>query len=359
MKQWHINQFRRALQSNFECRKAEFRYLSNFLTSLIVCTSVKLSEIAKWMSPEVKTESNYRGLQRFFQKYGVCYQQYAGYVMSHLPKGKRFYLVMDRTNWKFGKANTNILMLGIIYAKMCFPLYWMCLDKGGSSSFWERKDLLDKAIEMLGKERIKALLGDREFIGVKWFKYLIDKEIEFHIRLPKSIKAGSVLSENRKSITHVFRYWKEGVKIDYHKKLDICGFKLYLSGMRSSKDYCIIVSSKNNLNSLEKYQLRWTIECMFQAFKSRGFNFEDTHMKQLEKIEKLIVLVSIVYTWCVLIGLLNEQALTIKLKNDGRRRTSVFRKGLNYLTAIIIKMLRGEIYNILEFNEVTQILSCP
>jgi hypothetical protein len=86
----------------------------------------------------------------------------------------KFYLVMDRipsTREKFGKSNINILMLGIIYKKMCFPLYWMLLDKGGSSSQRERKELLQKAINLLGKERIAALLGDREFIGVRWFQF--------------------------------------------------------------------------------------------------------------------------------------------------------------------------------------------
>ena len=54
---------------------------------------------------------------------------------------------MDRTNWKFGKRPINILMLGAIYKKNCFPLYWMLLDKGGSSSTEERKYLLSNGVK--------------------------------------------------------------------------------------------------------------------------------------------------------------------------------------------------------------------
>ena len=358
MKHYDINKLKSTLQLHFEWNLARFKFIGNFITSLIICSTVNLNKISLWINSKAKNESNYRGIQRFFQKFMMNYAEYGKFVILHLPKKDRFYLVMDRTNWKFGKIDINILMLGIIHKKMCFPLCWMLLDKKGSSSTSERKELLSNAIDLLGKQRIIALLGDREFIGVNWFKFLIDKGIEFHIRLPKQIKIGSVLQENRKPITHILRYWKENVKIDYHKKLDICGFKLYLFGMRSKKDHCIIVSSKNNLNSLEKYQLRWTIENMFGAFKTRGFNFEDTHMKDLEKIKKLIVLVSIVYVWCVLIGLWYEETVPIRLMTLGRKRLSTFRYGFNYLTSFIKNVLYKNDCNDLDFNGVNKILSC-
>lgn len=357
-KYYYISKFKKAIQYHFEWNKARLKFLTNFLTSLLISSTVNLSRISFFINTDNKNESNYRAIQRFFQKFKMNYEEYARFVISHLPKGMKFYLVMDRTNWKFGKSNINILMLGIIYKKMCFPLYWMLLDKGGSSSQRERKELLQKAINLLGKERIAALLGDREFIGVRWFQFLLMEGIEFHIRLPKQIKVGSVLKENRKSITHIFRYWKENVKIDYHKALDICGFKLYLSAMKTKKEYCIVVSSKDNVNSLGKYQMRWTIENMFGAFKSRGFNFEDTHMTNLEKIKMLILLVSIVYTWCVLIGIWCDESIPIKYMKLGRKRKSIFRYGFEYLIYFIQKVLKGKIYNDLEFNEVTKILSC-
>ncbi|HEY5123851.1 MAG TPA: hypothetical protein VIK14_08970 [Ignavibacteria bacterium] len=65
--------------------------------------------------------------------------------------------------------------------------------------------------------------------------------------------------------------------------------------MKSKDDYCVIVSSKSNLDSLEKYQQWWTIGNLFGVFKTLGFNFEDTHFKNPEKIYKLIVFISIAY----------------------------------------------------------------
>lgn len=358
MKQHYINKLSSTLQSKFQWNKSRVRFLRRFVTSLILSATVKLNRLALIMNTEVKSETNYRCIQRFFQQFKMDYGEFAEFVISLLPRREKHYLVIDRTNWKFGKTNINILMLGIIYKKICFPLYWDLLPKRGSSSTQERKDLLQKAIDHLGKERIAGLLGDREFIGVHWFKYLIDQDIEFHIRLPKQVKYGSILLKHRKIVNNLFRFFKENVKVDHPKKIKILGFNLYVSGMKSDKGYCIIVSNKDNLNSLEKYQQRWTIENMFGAFKTKGFNFEDTHMTNLEKIKKLVVLVSIVYTWCVLVGLWVSESITIRIMNHGRKQRSIFRCGLDYLTTFIKKLLSGNIYNDSEFNDVTKLLSC-
>ena len=265
---------------------------------------------------------------------------------------------MDRTNWKFGRSPINILMLGIIYKKQCIPFSWELLDKGGSSSTYERKEILKRAISVLGKERILGLLADREFIGVRWFKYLIDEAIEFHIRIPKQIRVGSILATNRKTVNWLFRYWKENARIDYHKPVIILGYKLWVSGMKSDKGYCVVVSNKDNYNSLEKYQLRWTIENMFGAFKTRGFNFEQTHMKDLGKLKKLLTLVSIAYLWCIMVGMWISESIKIRIVTHGRKEISIFRAGLNYLITFINKLLAKKIYNPFEFKEVLNLLSC-
>ena len=354
MNQYNYSKLQITLQSKFGWNKARLKFITRLIISLIDVATVNLSRLSLKMKPETKNQSNYRNLQRFFQNFQMDYDEYARFVVSQLKKNEQYYLVIDRTNWKFGKTNINILMLGIIYKKNAIPLYWEMLEKGGSSSTKERKDLLGKAIKLLGKDRIKALLGDREFIGVKWFKYLIEQGIEFHIRVPKLIKTGSVLQKGRKTINNLFGFIKPYVKLDYPKEVNILGFRLFVSGMKSKDDYCVVVSSKSNLESLKKYQQRWTIENLFGAFKTRGFNFEDTHLKNLEKIKKLIVFVSIAYLWSVLVGLWLDAVTPIKLKSHGRKAISVFRYGFDYLTYIIKNILA----KFDEFNNLIKILSC-
>ncbi len=358
MKQYNINQLKLTLQIHFQWKYFRLIFLTRFITSVILSSTVNLTKIALLMNTNVKSNSNYRGLQRFFKDFNMDYKEYMNFVLKQLPAKKKFYIVMDRTNWKFGQRPINVLMLGIIYRKHCFPFCWELLDKEGNSSTQERQDLLEKGMAIIGKNRILGLLCDREFIGIKWFKYLLDQQIEFHIRVPKQLKLGSVLAKNRKPINWLFRYWKENVKIDCPRQVLIFGYKLWVSGMKSNKGYCVVVSSKDNINSLEKYQLRWTIENMFGAFKTRGFNFENTHLKDLEKIKKLIALVSIAYIWCILVGLWASDSIKIRIATHGRKEKSIFRVGFDFLTTFIKKLLEGNIYNDFEFNEVINLLSC-
>lgn len=50
-------------------------------------------------------------------------------IFSLLPEKELNYLSQDRTNWKFGDKNINILMLGVSYKNVAFPLMFKMLDK--------------------------------------------------------------------------------------------------------------------------------------------------------------------------------------------------------------------------------------
>jgi hypothetical protein len=50
-------------------------------------------------------------------------------------------LVIDRTNWKFGAKDINILGLAIVYEAVEFPLLFRMMPKFGNSSTQERIDL--------------------------------------------------------------------------------------------------------------------------------------------------------------------------------------------------------------------------
>ncbi len=44
-------------------------------------------------------------------------------------------LIMDRTNWKFGKTSINFLVLSVNWKNLAIPIYWIMLDnKGGNSN---------------------------------------------------------------------------------------------------------------------------------------------------------------------------------------------------------------------------------
>lgn len=64
-----------------------------------------------------------------------------------------------------GQIDINLLVLAVIYRGAAIPVYWLPLNKRGNSNSRERTALLQCFISQFGKNRIKGLLADREFIG--------------------------------------------------------------------------------------------------------------------------------------------------------------------------------------------------
>jgi len=70
---------------------------------------------------------------------------------------------------------------------------------------------------------------------------------------------------------------------------------------------------------------RWQIETAFRAMKTSGFNLEDTHLTDIERIEKLVAIVTIAFCWAYLVGIyLHEHDKPIKTLNNGKQRKSFF-----------------------------------
>jgi hypothetical protein len=97
------------------------------------------------------------------------------------------YLIVDRSNWKRGLKNINLLTIGGLMNQVFIPFYWIQLNKRGNSNLDDRKNLIEGLIALArgaGKSLTKSiLLADREFIGYLWFEYLLRKNISFVIRL--------------------------------------------------------------------------------------------------------------------------------------------------------------------------------
>lgn len=77
---------------------------------------------------------------------------------------------------------------------------------------------------------------------------------------------------------------------------------------------------------------------MFRAMKSAGFNIEDTHLTDLERIAKLLLLVMEAFVWCYNIGeLVHWKFKPIRILKHGRKSKSAFRYGLDIVTEFLTR----------------------
>jgi len=308
---------------------ARQKFLFSFLLGLIKSRKVQFCEVAPHLNEQVQDISNEVRIQDFFRQVELDYEQVALLMCLFLNRKGKVRLCIDRTEWDFGKCQVNILMVLASQAQVQVPLYWELLDnKSGNSSTQDRKAILAKCIKLLGKERIGIVIADREFVGHEWLKYLKGHGIAFCVRLPKhhliERSEGQVFLPQelaREQALHLKDCLVDGVWGQVYLKRLAAGDLLYLFGSMPAR----------HLGQV--YRRRWTIETCFQSLKSRGFDLESTHLKDLGKLKKLVALVSIAFAMCVSLGIhQHERVKKIKTKNHGYKANSFFRHGLNTLT---------------------------
>jgi hypothetical protein len=317
--------------SGLKLHKSRLTFLSSLIIALVQAKTVNLATLVGMMESRAQAESLYRRAQRFFQTLPLNAEMVLAVVLKLHPQ-KRYTLCLDRTNWKFGKLDINILTLAYAHEGVAVPLLWCLLPRQGNSTTSERITLLERLLRCLPLEQIDVLLADREFIGCAWFAYLQRQRVPFVIRVRENALGDGWF--------HLFRFF-ERLPVGEHKFLKhgyaIFGVELGVAGARlTDKEYIIVVTNRNPKQALEHYAQRWQIECLFKAIKSSGFDFEATHLKHPERISSLLAVVTLAFLWALKVGeFVPHQRKPIRIKSHGRRQKSLFRTGLDYLRHLL------------------------
>lgn len=102
--------------------------------------------------------------------------------------------------------------------------------------------------------------------------------------------------------------------------------------LRLATDSVALVSNRSAKKALTIYRERWQIETMFKAFKSHGFNYEQTHLRHQERLWKLTALLAIAFIWAYRIGhFIHTRVKPIRVKKHGRKLYSIFTVGFRFL----------------------------
>ena len=309
---------------------SRIKCLSFIMTGLFQVKTVNLAEIATTFPGRAEIESNYRRLQRFFQHVEFDSSLIAEFVVAFLPY-TTYTLALDRTNWMLGCFPINFLVLSIVHQGIAFPIFWTFLPKKGNSNTKERIELLNRFIAHFGTLKIDCLLADREFIGEEWFGYLKHHHIRFHIRIKRDMNI-SRTNGSLSPASNFFRSLSLSTYCTLHGPRLICGHLLWVTGMRMPDgEYVIVVSDSKSDDVLEQYKRRWKIEVLFEALKSRGFNFEDTRLKDAKRLNTLFSVLALAFCWAYHVGAWRHRVNPIRMKKHQRPAKSVFRYGFDLI----------------------------
>ena len=171
------------LGPHFSLSRTRLETFAVLPAGLANCRTVNLSHPSSRFPGEALPASSHRRLQRFFQ-YVRLDEDVAARLIARLPdlSGPKL-PALDRTNWKPGKADINILVLAVAARRFKAPLMWLLPGHRGNSMTSQRKGPVQRYLRLFGASSIEALPADREFIGDEWMACLVENNVPFAVRL--------------------------------------------------------------------------------------------------------------------------------------------------------------------------------
>jgi hypothetical protein len=147
------------------------------------------------------------------------------------------------------------------------------------------------------------------------------EQINFHLRVRENFRVtnarGQVVAVKRLFRTRV----DEVLSIAEPRRM--WGEDWYFSGCYlGSGEYLILVSPNFSAEAVAEYARRWEVETLFAALKTRGFNLEQTHLVDHQRLSKLLALLALAFCWCHRIGEWLHTQRPLKLRACFRRSRS-------------------------------------
>ena len=314
---------------------------------LQVHKEVKIERLASCLPMPILYESRRKKIQRFLVLSSLSLPLFwfpiiKSIVEKEFKLGERLILVLDRTQWQ----DNNVFMLSVIWKKRALPIYWLLLDKKGSSSVREQIALIRPVLKLFAQYEV-VILGDREFHGVElsyWLKQK-NKQAKNPIYFALREKDNIYLKRSRKNQARLKDLQLvPGVKILYKNvqitkqkgfgKFNLLAYKKRNYRQHKVKESWFIITNLSDPNEVIKlYKKRAGIEAMFRDYKSGGYNLEGSKAN-IVRLTNLILLIAIAYTSACLSGKSfknqGHQKYITRLTEAQRnyRRHSDFRVGL-------------------------------
>jgi len=186
---------------------------------------------------------------------------------------------------------------------------------------------------------------------------LIENKISYRLR----IKANYQITNARGDLiraSRLCRTLKIGERLELRGRRRLWNQPVFAAVCRKSAgDNVLVISNEPSGKILKEYGERWEIETLFGILKTRGFRLEDTHITEIERISKLLSLLTIAVSWAMLAGELENQVKPLKLKKHGKLEKSIFRLGFETLRNCFCQVT-ASLRQKQRFQQLTLLLSC-
>ena len=273
------------------------RVIATFLTilvSILTSQSVRLSAWIYWIPGATKAESRIRRLARWLGNSSIDpHNWYAPLFRYALREWTRMpiYLALD-TSMLYDRF--CCVQISMIYMNRAIPVTWCVLEHNSSAvKYVQYRHLFEQAEALLPKEVEIIFLADRGFVCKNLMRHLQQLKWNWHIR----VKGNQKLRVTNGFITPKTLPLSPGKVllfsrcVDFGKKLE--RVSLSAGWAKGSREPWYVLSGKAaGIEVFINYARRFGIEEGFRDEKSGGCDLEAGHIRDAQKLGRLLLVIS-------------------------------------------------------------------
>jgi hypothetical protein len=212
--------------------------------------------------------------------------------------GQTILLSLDQTDLGDRFA---ILMLAVQVGNRSLPLAWAVEAGAANIGFPRQQVLLERVRAGLPAGAAVLLLGDRFYPSAELFTGLHPHDWQYRLGLKGNLRVDTgfceaTTGELARGVTE--RYLPE-VRL-FHR-----GVPTNLGIWQEAgheEPWIIAMDCRPTQAAVRDYEARWAIEPTFSDFKSRGFQLEDTQLQAPDRLDRLVLMMTLAMSWCVRVG---------------------------------------------------------
>jgi len=214
------------------------------------------------------------------------------------------------------------------------------LPRMGCSPFAEQRALLSGVASLLPPGVTVTLLADREYGTKAVTRWCLSRGWHFCLRLKKSrwllLADGTRVQPDSLPLSRGGRLFRAGVRLPALPDRPLalsCGWS---TDTKDDEPWYILSDLPADEHSfhrvLSAYNVRFHIEEMFRDFKEFGLRLETTHLRDPERVSRLLLCVCLAHVWLMNAGVwATKRGLRRQVDRHKRRQMSYFQIGWRYL----------------------------
>ncbi len=327
--------FRELRQLWPEERLTRVRLLAWCLAGIYVSRSVQLHRIALKIPSSAQLTSVTRRLSRFLENSRLqvrpCYEPMARSLLAESAHTVgEIRLILDTT---LVGANHRLLMVALAYRRRAIPLAWTWVrQKKGLSAARRQLALLAYVKTLLPRHTSVLVVGDTEFGAINVLKQLNAWHWHYVLRQKANFKVCPKGKRTWQSFGHLVsrvgeKVWWEQARLTAQKRQHVNLLAYQKPGEK--EPWLLATNLPDATLTLQAYRRRMWVEELFGDLKRHGFDLASTHLRHLERISRLTLLVVLLYLWLIALGSrILKEGTRWRVDRRDRRDLSLFQIGL-------------------------------